>query len=76
MKLRAKVTLEYFPDIQSENPWSDPVVLRALESGVNGAVNKLDAQMKGWKPAAEGKETLYGVNKNPIEFWYQRTYTK
>lgn len=58
--------------------WNVPILLRELEAGLPGAIKRLDDQMKGWKPVADGTECLHGMNANGnhVEYWYQRTYTK
>lgn len=62
----------YFDD------WSIPELMKDMEDGVKGAEQILDAQAKGFKPVAEGKETHYGVRMHypEVEYWYQRQYTK
>lgn len=58
--------------------WDIPEVKSEMENGVQDASNKLDAQAKGWKPVAEGKEIQYGTtgDHTDVEFWYQKVYTK
>lgn len=58
--------------------WTIPRLKITLETGVESAIKELDAQAKGWKPVADGKETQYGIqgDHNEVTFWYQRMYEK
>lgn len=58
--------------------WHIPELVKDLENGIKAAENILDAQAKGFKPVAEGKETSYCVHYHypEIEYCYTRKYTR